>query len=102
MPSSMPRMILPTMPTVRRALIIGLAMALQGAVKIHGIDADHYITDDVQARHNVAAVLLPATETLASPLAMVLAQPEMAWQLHIPHPVYAHVTLHVSHLGNFF
>ena len=38
---------------------------------MHGLHADQYITDDGQARYDVALVLVPATETLAGPLAEV-------------------------------
>ena len=50
-------------------LTIGLIPALQCTVKMHGVHADQYITDGGQARHDVALVLVPATETPAGPLA---------------------------------
>ncbi len=49
-------------------LTIGLVPSLQGTVKMHGVDADQDITDDRQARYDVALVLVPAAETLSSPL----------------------------------
>jgi len=36
---------------------------------MHGVHTDQYITDGGQARYDVALVLVPATETLAGPLA---------------------------------
>ena len=45
-------------------LTIGLVPALQGTVKMHRVDADQYITDDGQARYDVALVLVSAAETL--------------------------------------
>ena len=50
-------------------LTIGLVPALQCTVQMHGVHADQYITDGGQAWYDVALVLVPATETLAGPLA---------------------------------
>ena len=49
-------------------LTIGLVPALQGTVKMHGVHADQYVTDDGQTRYDVALVLVPAAETLSGPL----------------------------------
>ena len=46
-------------------LSIGLVPALQCTVEMHGVHADQYITDDGQARYDVALVLVSAAETLA-------------------------------------
>ena len=45
-------------------LTIGLVPALQGTVKMHGVDTDKYVTDDGQARYDVAPILVSAAETL--------------------------------------
>ena len=49
-------------------LSIGLIPALQGMVEMHGVHADQDITDDRQARYDVAFVLVSAAEALAGPL----------------------------------
>ena len=49
-------------------LSIGLVPALYCTVKMHGVDADQDITDDRQARYDVALVLVSAAEALPGSL----------------------------------
>ena len=49
-------------------LSIGLIPALQGTVQMHGVYADQDITDDGQARYDIALVLVSAAEALSGPL----------------------------------
>lgn len=54
-------------------LAIDFVPALQGAVQMHGINADEHIADDVLAGYDVATVLVAATKTLPGLLAKALS-----------------------------
>jgi len=45
-------------------LTIGLVPVLEGTVEMHGVHPDEHLTDDGQARYEVAFVLVAAAETL--------------------------------------